>query len=93
MRTLLIAYDLNRPGQDYTRLIERIKTFPGWCHPLESMWLIPVNATAAQMRDMLQALMDPTDELLVIEVENDGWASRGLLDNVNAWLRQHVAGG
>lgn len=66
MRTLLISYDLFRPGQSYTTLIDKLKTLGAWCRPLLSTWLVRTALTPEQARNQLMPHVDPNDKLLVI---------------------------
>lgn len=91
MRTLLVSYDLNKPGQFYAPLIDAIKGVGTWCHPLESMWIVRANITAAGLRDALLGYVDPTDELLVIDVTGDAAAWTVTLNqDVQQWLRTNL---
>jgi hypothetical protein len=83
----MVGYDLNRPGKDYTTLIERLKSFPNWWHYLDSTWLIKTDMSAVQVRDLLWAVMDQTDELLVIDVTDRPMAWAGLPPRGSEWLR------
>ena len=69
MRLHVVSYDLNRPGQDYQALINRL-TQLGAKHILYSQWMLKSTMTAAQLRDDLQRLIDATDMLLVVDVTN-----------------------
>lgn len=90
MSTMLITYDLNSPGQDYKELGEAIKSLGGWCHNLDSTWLATTSKTTAEVRDFLAKYLDPSDELLVINVSGDGWATRGFSQEANDWLRKYM---
>jgi len=90
MPTLMIGYDLNRPGQDYATLIERIQSLGSWWHHLDSTWLVQTSLSAAQARDRLQPLLDSSDELLIIDVTGRAWATTGLSKRANDWLRNHL---
>jgi hypothetical protein len=57
MKSYLIGYDLNKTGQDYTTLINKIKTLGTWWHCLDSTWIIKSNSTAVQIRDTLKSLI------------------------------------
>ncbi len=39
MNTLLVGYDLNRPGQDYEDLTKFLKDQSTWWHALDSTWI------------------------------------------------------
>lgn len=91
MPTLLIGYDLNRPGQRYDDLIDAIKSLGTWWHHLDSTWIVDTSLGASQVRDRLSRTIDAGDELLVVDVTNRNWASRGLPQPANTWLSLHVA--
>ena len=73
---LLIAYDLNKPGQDYSGLHDEIKKADLWWHYLESTWIISTNLSPNTWTDRLRKHIDKNDHVLVIEV----------CDNFNGWL-------
>ena len=43
MAVFLVSYDLNKQGQNYTNLINAIKTYDGYIECLRSQWLISTN--------------------------------------------------
>lgn len=90
MSAMLLSYDLNRPGQDYGDLIDKIKSLGAWWHHLDSTWIVTTSLTASGIRDALTPYLDANDELLVINVTGDAWASRGLSDRANTWLKENV---
>ena len=83
-----IDYDL-RKQRNYESLYERIKSYPNWCHPLESTWVIRANHTATQIRDHLLQAMDKDHGLLVTRLTGEA-AWHGLGDKVADWLRQEL---
>jgi hypothetical protein len=90
MRTLLVGYDLNKPGQNYADLIDALKSYALWWHHLDSTWLIRTNDTVSDVRDRLGALIDSSDELLVMDVTGTTWASKGLSEKANDWLHSYL---
>ncbi|MBL7727557.1 MAG: hypothetical protein JNM68_07730 [Dinghuibacter sp.] len=92
MKTYIIIYDLNQPGQDYTRLIKKIESvFECWWNHLESTWIVRTNLSAEAIRDTLLPLTDPNDELLVIGLrEEAAWS--GFDELANEWLTENVQG-
>lgn len=90
-RKILIAYDLNQPGRDYPRITGRIKELGnaggGWCHPLESTWLILTPATAIAVRDDLLNYTDASSRLLVVDVTGSESAWSGMETDVSDWLK------
>jgi hypothetical protein len=70
MKAYLVSYDLDKPGQDYQRLISEIERLGG-VKILYSEWVIKSNLTAAQLRDHLYAFMDGNDMLLVVAMTGE----------------------
>ncbi len=90
MPTLMISYNLRRPGQYYMGLFEAIKALgPSW-HGLESIWLVSTLLASGQVRDTLNPHIDASDSLLVAASDGN-WAAIGLPKNCTDWLRQFVA--
>jgi hypothetical protein len=90
MATLMVGYDLNKPDQDYEKLINYLKGLGTWWHHLDSTWLVVTNMTAKELRDKLKTLIGAADELLVLDVTDDIWASAGFTDKANSWLQQNT---
>jgi hypothetical protein len=90
MNTLLVGYDLNKPAQNYVGLIGALKSYGTWWHHLDSTWLVRTTKNPSQLRDELMQLIDGNDELLVINVSGDLWASSGLQQRANDWLQENV---
>lgn len=87
MKTLLVGYDLNSPGQNYSDLIERLERFRYW-HHLDSTWLVRTQMSATELRDDLRRLIDSGDELLVVDVTGRGWAGTGF--SSYDWLKNNI---
>lgn len=86
MSTILVGYDLNRPGQDYEELIDAIKAEGAWWHHLDSTWLVKTEKTVVQLRDTLSEHLDRSDELLIIDVTGDARAWAGFSESGSKWL-------
>jgi len=89
MSALLVGYDLNKTGQDYSQLIERLKEFPGWCRPVDSTWIVSTTSTVKDVRDDLMKYIDSNDDLIVVGLSGN-WATYGLSPTVNEWLENNV---
>jgi hypothetical protein len=75
MGKYLISYDLDKPGQDYSRLISEIERLGG-VKILYSEWLLRSNASAEQLRNHLRAFIDSNDMLLVVALTGEAaWTS------------------
>lgn len=89
MKTYMVGYDLNRPAQNYTVLIDALQEYPLWWHHLDSTWLIKTNNSAAQIRDHLATFIDANDELLVAYISGESaWA--GFNDKGSQWLNDNI---
>jgi hypothetical protein len=91
MKKFLITYDLIRPGQDYTNLIEVIKRLGiTWAHPQLSVWIVRTNFTAVNIRDTLLPFLDSNDKLLVCELGAEAaWSNQG--QDISKWLSTNLA--
>ena len=90
MATLMIGYDLNKSGKDYSGLIKEIKdNFGTWWHHLDSTWLVVADLTPVQVRDLLRPHIDNDDELLVATISAPAaWV--GFNDNGSTWLKDNL---
>lgn len=88
MSTYVISYDLCKPGRDYQRLYDYLKSY-AYAHVVESTWVISTYKTAAQVRDDIRALVDGNDQVLVIQTTNNA-AWIGLPVAIGNWLKQHL---
>lgn len=75
-KPLLVSYDLDKPGQNYERLITRLKEH-GAFRVLLSQWALKTTWTPVQLRDDLKSYIDANDRLLITEVAD--WASYNLM--------------
>ncbi|MDO5084616.1 MAG: hypothetical protein Q4D89_14620 [Arachnia propionica] len=58
MSALLISYDLNKPGQKYDDLYEKIKALGTWWHYLDSTWIVVSSLSPSQAFDRLKPALD-----------------------------------
>ncbi|WP_234942248.1 hypothetical protein [Enterobacter hormaechei] len=89
MPRYIVTYDLvNR--RDYSPLIDKIKSYRGWAHPLESVWIIITNETPSQVRDSLSEFLSGDDKLLVMKTaQGASWV--GLGGAVSEWIKNNSA--
>jgi hypothetical protein len=90
LKTYMIGYDLNRPGQGYKDLIEAIKGLGAWWHCLDSTWLIRTAKSAVEIRDALKPYLDANDELLVAKLNGES-AWTGFDATCSKWLKDNIA--
>ena len=75
MPCLLITYDLNKPGQNYSGLYDEIKGLgSSWWHYLDSTWLVRTSLSANDAADRVKKRIDDSDNLLVLNVTSDSYA-------------------
>ncbi len=89
MRTLLVQYDLLKPTQNYTDLIDAIKLYP-WAKPLYSAFFIRTEKTPKEIVRELLPHIDADDKLLVVECAGSWW-SENLPEDVLEWLHRELA--
>jgi len=85
---ILITYDLNRPGKDYTKLYEEIKNLGTWWHYLDSVWVVDTTLSPQQVWARLTPAIDQNDSVFVVRIKNDqrysGWLKQEAWDWLNA---------
>jgi hypothetical protein len=89
MNTYLIGYDLDKPGQVYKDLIDKIKSFGTWWHCLDSTWLIKSSLSAKAIRDTLNTIIDNNDKLLVARLSGEA-AWTGFIADCSDWLKNNL---
>lgn len=85
-----VNYDLNKTGQDYTKLIEYLKSHQSWAKPLESSFFVKTSLTAGQLRDGARACIDANDNLVVVTVTGQNWATSNIDKAVTTWMQQNL---
>jgi hypothetical protein len=88
MKVYQISYDL-RKQRNYEALYELIRSYGGYCHALESSWLITTQQSATQVRDYLSQALDRDDHLLVTRLQGEA-AWIGLVDELSHWLKEQL---
>jgi hypothetical protein len=91
MKSYLIGYDLNRPGQNYENLFAAIKAQSNgsWWHHLDSTWIIKSDSTSEAIRDALTPHIDANDELLVVLLVREA-AWFGFNGTGSEWLSNNL---
>lgn len=90
LNSYLIGYDLNKSGQNYSLLIEKIKELAnGYWHHLDSTWIIKHPGPATSIRDALTPYIDSNDELLVVKLNREA-AWKGFNSRGADWIKTHL---
>lgn len=87
MAYLMVSYDLHREDEvDYQQLYDALRSYPDWCWPLESVWIIETEQTPRQVIAYLRPFVHDRDSLLVMDVgPRASW--RNLKKDAADWLR------
>ena len=90
MEYRIISYDLGQPetSNSYKQLIDRIKAFPDYTKPLESLWIVKSDLSCSEVRDALTPYLDSNDKLFVADFDIMRWASYGLAGDIVNWLKR-----
>lgn len=90
LNSYLIGYDLNKSGQNYSQLIQKIKELAnGYWHHLDSTWIIKHSGPAADIRDALAPFIDSNDEILVVKLTREA-AWKGFNTSGSEWIKAHL---
>jgi hypothetical protein len=87
MSTLLITYDLNKPGQNYEELKKYIDKF-AWARLSESSYAIETSLSPEQIYSELSGIIDSSDTVYIVTLTNP-WYGQGSKE-VNQWLSEHL---
>jgi len=84
---LFISYDLNSPDQNYSAVIEEIKSLGKWAKVQKSFWYVNSSLTTSQAVDRVWAKMDMNDSLIVVDATNNNAAWQGLSAEVANFIK------
>jgi hypothetical protein len=88
MQTLLVTYDLNKSGQDYTDFHKVIKSYGTWARLSESSYAILTAESPTEVYNRLSPYMDKNDTTYVIGLHRP-WMGYGPTA-VNDWLEKNL---
>ncbi len=78
----LISYDLDKPGQNYPKIITELESM-GAQRVLYSQWVANRTGTTSEgLRNYLKQFIDTNDRLLVVALSDD-WASYRAMVDIN----------
>jgi len=90
MSTILVSYDLNKPGKDYPKLWEHLRSYNAYAKPLESVWLVKTNLTALQVCDAAKKYVDQNDKIFTIDVTSRNAAWINLSKENSDWIKEYL---
>ena len=85
-QVLIVSYDLAMPGQNYERLLKRIKEYKEWARLGGSAYLVYTDNGPVQVRDYLSPALDQNDQLYVgVAPAPAAWI--GMPEDVSQWIQ------
>ena len=87
MSVLLVTYDLDKPGQDYSDVLKEIKRF-SWARLSESSYAVATDLTPNQLYDRLAPYIDANDTLYVVVLHRPYYGQGP--KEVNEWLEKYL---
>jgi hypothetical protein len=85
-----VNYDLNKSGQDYTKLIEYLKSHQSWAKPLKSSFFVKTTLTTSSLMDGIRQRIDTNDVVVVVEVTDQTWTSYNVPKDVSDWMKTEL---
>ncbi|ODS43992.1 hypothetical protein BGK37_06550 [Pasteurella multocida] len=73
MKNILVAYDLNKSGQEYDVLIKAIESYIYYAEIQRSVCFKITNKTAKEVKEHLKQKIDRNDSLFVCEMIDCDW--------------------
>lgn len=88
MATLLVTYDLNKPGKDYGDVLKIVKDQAAWARLSESSYAIKTNLSPHALYKKFEPYIDNNDQIYIITLSKPFW---GLgTKEVNDWLENNL---
>ena len=83
---ILVTYDLNKSGQNYDALIEKIKTLGAWAKVQQSVWYLHTSYSTDEVLDLLSKVTDYNDSIFVANMNSASW--QGLSAEVQQFIQE-----
>lgn len=68
---LFVSYDLNSPNQDYSAVIEEIKSLGAWASIHKSFWYVKSELSEEEAAKKIRDKMDSNDSLMVLNTNTN----------------------
>lgn len=86
-----ISYDLKKPGQNYSKLIDKIKSLGDWAYPCESNWLVDTRLNATQIFEALKPYLDANDQMLITRFNTEDYAGQISSEVIKRWISDKIS--
>ncbi len=90
MAVLWVNYDLSTAGANYDALVVYLKSHQSWAHPMKNSFFVQTDIDPGALRDGMESFLGPKDDIIIVPVGGQGWATFGLDTHINEWLRAHL---
>lgn len=87
MKTTQITYETSNPVIG-SKVIDYIKSHRYWARVMEGVWIIRSDKECPQVRNELYDIIKDTGRIFTSNITYSAWATSGLPDEVNKWLKQ-----
>ena len=92
MPHFLITYDLNGPRPTHKEVDDHLKKVSSQQgRVLETVWYVRCGGTAAQLRDYLERILSPNDQVLAVQISDAAWRRLLVTDEAMRSALQKVA--
>lgn len=86
---LHISYDLYAPGQNYEKVISKIKSLGSWAKIHQSYWYVDSTYSAREAVNAVWSVMDANDKIYIVDAKNNVSAWENLSDEAGQHIRSH----
>ncbi len=70
-----ITYDLNKTGQDYPALYQKIQSLGETFHALQNLWVLSTTYSGATVRDEIRKAVDANDHIFVAQLYKGSYSA------------------
>lgn len=84
------AYLITFESKDFQGTILRLKRLGIWAKINQCCFVVVSTLTTAEIRDYLYSNNANLSRVFVVNITNMGWASYGLSNEVNTWLKEQL---
>lgn len=89
MTGYIVAYDLNKEGQNYECMTKKLEAYGTYCHLQRSVWIISTKKSAKEIRDNLSECIDSNDKLFVGALTGEA-AWQGFKAKTSDWIENNI---
>lgn len=85
---LHISYDLNVPGQNYEKVIAKIKSLGSWAKIHKSYWYVNTSLSAEQACNAVWSVMDASDTVYVVDATHNEASWQNIRPDASEFIKQ-----